>query len=311
MPLIVLRGKPLQYEIARNPQRKRLTLEVSPDRRIIVRAPLGVDDDRAEAFVRQCEEWLFAALAQAEAPPEEKTRRVEDELGPLEYVLSRNRRRRRLVLYVHRDGKIEVRAPVRATLGEIDAFVRGKTDWIRQMLSKVEQSRPAAREFVTGESILYRGKPHTLQVEVALFEESRVLLQGTTLRVQIGPAADEWHRRNRVRNALRQWLVDRALEEAKAQMPALAEKIGVRFRQVRMRDLKSRWGSCSGRGAISISFRIIMAPPKVVEYLFIHELCHLVHPNHSAEFWTLVAQHLPDHKRHRKWLRQHEEEMVI
>ena len=314
MPIIILSGKPVQYDLAPNPRRQRMGVEITAEGGVVVRTPALTAPPLVEAFLRQPEvtQWLLDALArQSGEAPTDGLRQVSDEYGPLEYRLNRKRGRRRVTLFVHRDATLEVRAPHSATIREIEDFVRSKLQWAREKLAETETAVTPEREWVSGETLLFHGDPRTLQVDTGLFEGTRVELRGKTLRVQIGPAPDENTRRHRVRHAVRRWLIDRALEETKERLPKWADKGGVKFSRASIKDTRSRWGSCSHRGNLSISYRIVMARPDAMDYLFVHELCHLIHPNHSDAYWAEVARVLPDHKRRRKWLRQHEGQLVV
>lgn len=86
---------------------------------------------------------------------------------------------------------------------------------------------------------------------------------------------------------------------------------GGRYTSVTIRDQKTRWGSCSSRGTLSFNYRLIFAPPAVLDYVVVHELCHLTHMNHSKEFWNLVGTVMPDYKTHRKWLKEHGGELTL
>lgn len=79
---------------------------------------------------------------------------------------------------------------------------------------------------------------------------------------------------------------------------------GGNYQKITIRDPKTRWGSCSSNGTLSFSFRLMLAPPRVLDYVVVHELCHLTHMNHSKEFWNMVENILPDYKEHRKWLKE-------
>lgn len=79
---------------------------------------------------------------------------------------------------------------------------------------------------------------------------------------------------------------------------------GGQYTKISIRDQKTRWGSCSSNGTLSFSFRLMLAPPRVLDYVVVHELCHLTHMNHSKEFWNMVEIILPDYKEHRKWLKE-------
>lgn len=86
---------------------------------------------------------------------------------------------------------------------------------------------------------------------------------------------------------------------------------GGQYNTITVRDQKTRWGSCSSRGTLSFNYRLIFAPPAVLDYVVVHELCHLTHMNHSKDFWGLVASVMPDYAVHRKWLREHGQELTL
>lgn len=86
---------------------------------------------------------------------------------------------------------------------------------------------------------------------------------------------------------------------------------GGHYTSVTVRDQKTRWGSCSSRGTLSFNYRLIFAPPVILDYVVVHELCHLTHMNHSKEFWNMVASVMPDYKIYRQWLRDHGSELTI
>lgn len=86
---------------------------------------------------------------------------------------------------------------------------------------------------------------------------------------------------------------------------------GGNYTSVTVRDQKSRWGSCSSRGTLSFNYRLMFAPPRVLDYVVVHELCHLTHMNHSKDFWNMVERIMPDYKLYKSWLREHGHELTI
>ena len=86
---------------------------------------------------------------------------------------------------------------------------------------------------------------------------------------------------------------------------------GGRYTSITVRDQKTRWGSCSSRGTLSFNYRLIFAPPAVLDYVVVHELCHLTHMDHSKDFWNMVGSVMPDYKVHKKWLREHGHELTL
>lgn len=86
---------------------------------------------------------------------------------------------------------------------------------------------------------------------------------------------------------------------------------GGNYTSITVRDQRSRWGSCSSRGTLSFNYRLIFAPAAVLDYVVVHELCHLTHMNHSADFWNMVASVMPEYREYRKWLREHGHELTV
>lgn len=86
---------------------------------------------------------------------------------------------------------------------------------------------------------------------------------------------------------------------------------GGQYQKITIRDQKTRWGSCSSSGTLSFNYRLMLAPPRVLDYVVVHELCHLTHMNHSAAFWEMVASILPDYKEYRKWLRENGDSLHV
>ena len=86
---------------------------------------------------------------------------------------------------------------------------------------------------------------------------------------------------------------------------------GGNYTSITVRDQKSRWGSCSSKGTLSFNYRLIFAPPEILDYVVVHELCHLTHMNHSKDFWNMVASVMPDYKVRKNWLRDHGHELTL
>ena len=228
------------------------------------------------------------------------------------YRLVRRRGRKRLTMkLIPREG-LTVHAPPRCPLKEVDAFLAREADWLRlglQELRQWEEDHPR-RRFVSGETLFLLGESWPLLVieregGVRARVRSRSL-RGSPGEVELllpaGLAADE--RESLARSVLERWyrrLARRLLEERVAHWEP---RIGVSSTGLSIRDNRSRWGSCSESGGLSFTWKIVMAPPEVVDYLVVHELCHIRHLDHSPLFWDLVAEHVSGHSRLRAWLRK-------
>ena len=129
--------------------------------------------------------------------------------------------------------------------------------------------------------------------------------------VSIGSETPSETRVPLIRRQLITWYANAALKRIEERVTHYMRIIGVTPRAVRIKSLRSRWGSCSTRGIINFAWNIILAPEPVLDYLVVHELCHLVHLDHSAEYWKLVEKFLPEYRERRKWLRENGQSLTV
>lgn len=214
-------------------------------------------------------------------------------------------RRQTIQLRIVAAGTVEFLAPAGTSADQLEQVLRDKTFWILRHLQRLEQIADCTANSVLahGATLLYQGVPHSLLLladgrkkTVVTRERGAIAVHLTEL---IGYANDP-----SVAQALRKWYSEQAQARLLERTRYWAANIGVHPARVTLRDQKTRWGSCSSRGAINFNWRIIMAPPSVLDYLVIHELCHMLHPNHSPKYWQEVSRWCPDYALHRRWLRQ-------
>lgn len=113
------------------------------------------------------------------------------------------------------------------------------------------------------------------------------------------------------RNALTQRYIAAAKEYFPKRAAYFHQFTGGTYDRITIRDQKTRWGSCSARGTLSFNWRLMLAPPAILDYVVVHELCHLTHMNHSAAFWQAVESVYPDYRNARKWLKEHGQELIL
>jgi hypothetical protein len=305
---VKLRGRTLQYEIERSPRRRRFALSLAPGGGLVAHVPEAATEAEVAAFVRA---HGAAVIAHSETLPPRRIslHSVRDHAGVIRFRLVRRPRRRRASIMVLPDGEVEVRAPVSAAVAEVEAFVRAQADWIRAHVARVQANQPPARRWVTGETLPVAGKEASLRVETRLLGGDEVALKGRVLTVSVGPAESQVALADRVRGIVLDWLADRLCEQCDARLPGWAARLGVQYRRVTVKDLKTRWGSCSARGNLSLNVRLGMAPVAVLDYVLVHELAHLRQLNHSPAFWALVEEHIPAHRQCREWLKHNERRM--
>ncbi|WPY93363.1 SprT family zinc-dependent metalloprotease [Limimaricola variabilis] len=208
---------------------------------------------------------------------------------PLTVALRRSDRARRITLRVsHRDGRVTLTLPRRTPEREGLAFLRAREDWVRGHLDRVAPPRPVQ----LGGTIPYLGREIALRpgpVRAPRLEDGALLLPRDPDRA---PARAMAFLKARARDVLAE-AVDRH-----------AAALGRRVGRLSLRDTRSRWGSCSSTGDIMLSWRLVMAPPAIGDYVAAHEVAHLAEMNHSAAFWAVCERLYPDHRAARDWLRR-------
>ncbi|HMN12989.1 MAG TPA: SprT family zinc-dependent metalloprotease [Bellilinea sp.] len=198
-------------------------------------------------------------------------------------------RRKTLTLVVNAQGELIVRAPLRMADHRIRAFIEEKADWILSNVAKMKSRVPAREPVHEGSQVWLYGEPHTLIVKGGLTPlTSKVILLRRS--ADLPRTAENWFREEARRNLT-------------ARTDAISRQTGLKATGLRITGARTRWGSCSGKNSLSFCWRIIMAPPAIIDYLVVHELAHTVHKNHSAAYWKLVGEIMPDYKLRRKWLK--------
>lgn len=209
---------------------------------------------------------------------------------PIDIVLRRSARVRRMSLRLSQlDGRITLTLPKRVPESEALAFARDKEAWLRGHLAKRgEDVLPAP-----GAAIPLRG----VETPIALACGRRVVLQSDRIEVP-GPA-------EQIPARLRGWLREEARTHLIQAADRYAAELGLPYSRITLRDTRSRWGSCTSDGALMFSWRLVLTPPEILNYVAAHEVAHLAEMNHSQAFWDTVTQIHGPWKEHRTWLRQH------
>lgn len=213
---------------------------------------------------------------------------------PIVVDIKQSARARRLSLRVSRlDGKVGLTMPKGATERQAMDFLVEREEWLRRHIEDV--AAPIVPKI--GEEIKFRGQPTPIvasDLKRATFRDGALLVPqddrvtATKLKAFLKLAARD------------------ALAEASDRYAA---QVGRTYQRLSLRDTRSRWGSCSSKGVLMYSWRLILAPPAVLDYVAAHEVSHLVHMDHSSSFWSTVRGLMPDYEVYRKWLRQNGSEL--
>jgi predicted metal-dependent hydrolase len=228
-----------------------------------------------------------------------------------EWQIRRSARRKTLSLCVYPDNRVIVAAPAGISSREIAGFVEKKSGWVRKRLdlNREKQEKLPARQFNPGERLFYLGTEHKL--EICERRSVGVSCERGKIIVSIRPEIPAATRAPFIRRQLVTWYANMALKKIQERVRHYMRIIGVTPSAVRIKSLRSRWGSCSTRGGVNFAWNIILAPEPVLDYLVVHELCHLVHLDHSAEYWKLVESFIPEHRERRKWLRENGQSLTL
>jgi hypothetical protein len=195
---------------------------------------------------------------------------------------------------------LQVRIPEHLEDERVVAILRQKRPWIRSKVAELGRIPPARpKEMVSGESFPYLGRHYRLKVQEG--HQVGVSLTGGYLVATVRPNEQE-QREERIEQYLQTWYRSKSLERLKEKVDRYARRIGVSPTGIGVRTFKSRWGSCHKNGRLVFNWNIIKAPHRIVDYVVIHELCHLIHHNHSRDFWDMVQRYCVDQSLHRDWL---------
>lgn len=225
-------------------------------------------------------------------------RRVRD----IQYRLLPGQNRKTTDIVIERDGLISVRPPRHYTPEQVDAVVASKRMWIYRNLAEWRDLNAAAvaREWVNGETFLYLGRAYRLalvsdQDSALLLKEGRFCLSRAVIESG-GIAA--------ARSAFERLYTDKGLARFNARVAYFAPKVGVAPTSIKVKDMGYRWASCGANGSLNFHWKCMMAPPKIIDYIAVHELCHFHHRNHDDAYWNEVDKVLPDFRERKEWLRR-------
>lgn len=228
---------------------------------------------------------------------------------PVRYRVRRSRRARKMGVQVCRRDGVVITLPQRVGLKVVPELLEHWADWIDAKADEYGvRHGPRVRLFSTGSEIPILGVPRRLEITNLPPGRKRPVLDlaAETLTCALS-AADVFD----VRPVLERYLRGLARKDLTARTDRWAGRIGLHPRKVIVGERTSRWGSCSARGTLSFCYRLIMAPPEVVDAVVAHEICHLAHLDHGRRFYALLDRVCPDHRASMAWLREHEDDLLL
>ena len=231
------------------------------------------------------------------------------------YVFKRVPRRRHVHILVNDEGTLEVRTPWRFSLQRARKALQENAEWVLKSLDTVKEKLAGRPRLVTGTRLPLLDGSLRLEVrpraQIDMFEcakpsRGRAERRGTVLRVDTVSLGEA-----ELRALIERWYRREAATHLAGRIEHYTPRLGVRPSRVSIRGQRSRWGSCSGRGTVSLNWRLMMVPSALADYVVVHELSHLRHMNHSPRFWAMVASAIPDYRQRRHSLNALQEHLPL
>ena len=200
-------------------------------------------------------------------------------------------------LEIKPDGRLIVRAPRAATRAQIEDILAKKSRWITKTQTRLAKQFPALKPktFIPGETFWYLGEEYSLRLTDR--QRPPLDLEGT---FNLSRAAQD-----RAKAVFIEWYREETRAITQHLIETYAKTYGFKIKNVRITSARTRWGSCSGKNNVNFTYRLSMAPLKVIEYVVVHELVHLKIRNHSKKYWDAVEKIRPDYQADRAWLKKH------
>lgn len=230
----------------------------------------------------------------------------------INFKVKRNPRRKRTIgLCIEPNGDVLIISPINTPEWRLNQLVISKGEWIIKKLNSIANNPlPKEKKFVSGETFLFLGKKLNLRIIPNInLEKTNVTLNGDFIDV----LTDKTDKIDYpfIKDSLVNWYKMAAFKIITERVKYYADKMAINEPQVLIRNQKKRWGSCSTKGILRINWKIIMSPINLIDYLVVHELCHLRHMNHSDKFWKYLNSIMPDYQEREKDLKEMGKEFQI
>jgi predicted metal-dependent hydrolase len=226
---------------------------------------------------------------------------------PFNYHIRRSERATSARIVV-KPGLVEVVAPWQIPEHKLHSFVHAKQQWVSQALrkmsaAKTQQAGFVPDAFVSGSQLSYLGETYPLTVQTGKLKRTKIEFKGGGYCATVPAGLTQEEQSEQIKMALIKWMHKQCKLLVEELTTKHAAKRSLTPRSITIKIQKSRWGSCGIHNDIHINWLLLMAPLEVLEYVVVHELCHIREKNHSVRFWSLVGEHLPDYRERRHWLK--------
>ncbi|KKU71303.1 MAG: hypothetical protein UX97_C0009G0024 [Candidatus Beckwithbacteria bacterium GW2011_GWA2_47_25] len=215
-------------------------------------------------------------------------------------------------LSIHPEKGLTVRAPFWVPEISIRKFIQDKAVWIEKHLSRSDRQTSSVKQYLPGEKHLYFGQEYDLDIlYLKTPRRTEVKIHDDKIQVSLFEGHVDNKRTNEIKEAILRFYLETGIAIITEKVNHYSGLLGVEYSRIDIKKVSSIWGSCSPTNRLSFNRKLIMAPHEVVDYVIIHEVCHLVQRNHSSRFWGLVAKFDPKYKEHRRWLHRNHQKLLV
>ena len=206
-------------------------------------------------------------------------------------------RRHTIALHVNSDATLTVKIPYGVSIGFVERFIEEKRGWIEKKQARFRElnDKFKPKQYAEGEEFIFAGRAYPLEIvpgstaKIALTKEGKLRI--TQKCLESPKHYIEWF----YKQFAKKYITARTAE--------IAEAFGYKYKSIKINSAKTRWGSCSPNGSINFSWRLVIMPPEMIDYVIVHELVHLEINDHSKRFYSRMSRLMPDHKKREKWLK--------
>ena len=216
----------------------------------------------------------------------------------MQFTIRKNPRSRRVSIRIDQNCNILVTAPKRMPNFLIDRFVEQKDEWIKQTINKMNQKR---NMFDSVKNIMIFGNNYNKQIVSSIEHPIGVSINNESLLIN---SVSKKHDNSSAQQQINKFLKKTSKKYILPRTDELAKKMNVSFKRISIKEQKSRWGSCSSQQNLNFNWRLVHHVPKIIDYVIIHELSHIVHLDHSKHFWEHVKKYDPEFRQHRGYLKR-------
>lgn len=238
------------------------------------------------------------------ANTKEYTLKIGDSLIP--YKIKDSNKAKNIRLVIDNNGLYIVK-PIKVKISDVERVLKEKSSWIFRHYSELTQKRQnvTERKWETGETLMYLGNNYKINIVGHKKSIASVSFDGDAFCVLMDDKVSGEERKIIVEGVFKKWYRQSAAVVLNERIEHFCSITGLKFKAIRLKEQKTRWGSCSREGNLNFNWKLVMAPLWVVDYVVLHEVCHLRHLDHSNDFWNLVAFYMPEYKKAQQWLKIH------